>query len=59
MKFHVGQVVEHLESGQYVRISARHKQDGEWRFSVYWDGDPDYDYCEAQDFRPLTKKEKG
>ena len=57
-KFHVGQVVKHLESGEFVQITYRYKDGDDMVYTVGWGGDRNYDEAYPGDIRPLKKRER-
>ena len=58
-KFKVGQVVFDLTNRVYIRISAKHREDGQTFYTLAFQGDEDYDYLEEDELRRLTVREQG
>ena len=57
-KFHVGQVVRHLSSGELCEITYRWKDGDITVFTLGWNGDKNYDEAYPGDIRPLHKRER-
>ena len=58
-KFAVKQVVFDLTNQVYVRISAKHREDGQNFYIVEFQGDEDYDFLAEDELRRLTVREQG